>query len=135
MADAELTGLGDFFDATQDWREDVTVRDPTRTIGTPLEHGPYVEYGTRPHVITGDPLSFIDDGQRVFTQRVMHPGTDAQPHVRPGLRAVEPELGRLAVQSDSLDEFLDKAALLALRNIKRLTPVRTGALRASYSIF
>ena len=36
MADAELTGLGDFFDATQDWREDVTVRDPTRTIGTAI---------------------------------------------------------------------------------------------------
>lgn len=133
MASAEID-LSEFKDAIAEWEDDVTVSDPSRTIGTPVEYAPYVEYGTSPHPIEGDPLAFVNNGQQVFTRRVMHPGTDPQPHVRPGVRAVGPELGRLAVQSDSLDEFLDRAALLALRNIKRMTPVDTGTLRASYSI-
>jgi hypothetical protein len=58
-------------------------------VGTPVEYGPDVEYGTSPHTITAngdDPLTFKVDGQWVSKWQVDHPGTPAQPHLRPALR-------------------------------------------------
>jgi len=59
-------------------------------VGTPVEYGPHVEYGTSAHTIeaTGsDPLTFKgQDGQWVSKWSVDHPGTPAQPHLRPALR-------------------------------------------------
>ena len=55
-------------------------------IGTDAAEAPYVEFGTAPHVIEshGDyPLR--DRKGNVFGQVVNHPGTDAQPFLRPGL--------------------------------------------------
>lgn len=34
----------------------------------------YLEYGTDPHKITGDPLAFNWEGEHVFFQKVNHPG-------------------------------------------------------------
>lgn len=53
------------------------------------DHAPYVEFGTQPHVITSNdgPLVFRgEDGELVFTNKVNHPGTPAQPFLRPALR-------------------------------------------------
>lgn len=53
-------------------------------IGTDTEYALAVEYGTKPHVIEskGDyPLRSADG--TVFGRRVNHPGTQAQPFLRP----------------------------------------------------
>ena len=42
----------------------------------PAEYATFVENGTRPHLIVGNPwLSFVWKGVRVFFRRVNHPGT------------------------------------------------------------
>lgn len=63
-------------------------------IGSPLDYADDVEYGTGPHVITGDPLHFFMNGEEVFATKVDHPGTDAQPYLRPALRQTRSELER-----------------------------------------
>ncbi len=52
--------------------------------GAPI--GLFVEVGTAPHIIEshGDYPLRSKDG-RVFGKRVKHPGTEAQPHLRPAL--------------------------------------------------
>ena len=135
MAGMELDGLEEFKQATRDMTDDVDADDQTRTVGTHVPYAPPVEYGTAPHVITGDPLAFPgDNGETVFTTRVQHPGTDPQPHVRPGMRATKQQLAAIAVAADSLEEFLDNAALAAVVEIKQRTPVKTGNLRGSYRV-
>ena len=39
----------------------------------------FVNYGTAPHVIEGNPLAFRVGGSMVFARRVMHPGTKPRP--------------------------------------------------------
>ena len=56
-------------------------------VGTDIDYGLYVEVGTRPHIIrsTGPwPLRNRRTGQ-VFGPVVHHPGTTAQPYLRPAL--------------------------------------------------
>ena len=64
-------------------------------VGTDVEYAPHVEFGTEPHIITpndADVLVFeqprnyfgIED-EKVFTQYAQHPGTKAQPFLRPAL--------------------------------------------------
>lgn len=53
--------------------------------GAPI--GLFIEVGTRPHVIESHgnyPLRNAATGQ-VFGKKVNHPGTEAQPHLRPAL--------------------------------------------------
>lgn len=55
--------------------------------GTPCEYGPDVEFGTGPHLIrpvNAKALAFKNKaGKMVFTKLVKHPGTKAQPFIRP----------------------------------------------------
>jgi len=47
-------------------------------IGTPVEYAPYIEFGTRPHIIEprrAKALRFIVHHEIVFARRVQHPGT------------------------------------------------------------
>lgn len=48
-----------------------------------VEYAGFVTMGTRPHVITpkrpGGVLRFVSGGQVVYTRRVNHPGTEANP--------------------------------------------------------
>ncbi|EMA47999.1 hypothetical protein [Halococcus saccharolyticus] len=68
--------------------------------GTDLEHGPPQEYGSGLHgpegekyPIEGDPLVFEgEDGQTVVTDKVMHPGVEPSPFVRPSFNDVRSEL-------------------------------------------
>lgn len=136
MPGMDLEGQAEFEAAIEDFAEDLTTDDPERVVGTNVEYAPHVEFGTAPHTITGDPLAFPDGtGGTAFATEVQHPGTDPQPHVRPGARATEGELARLAVQANSLEEFLDMAALHMEGEIKRRTPVESGNLRGSYRVF
>jgi HK97 gp10 family phage protein len=56
------------------------------TLATGVDYWPYVEYGTPPHLIesTG-PWSLRSDAGVYFGRRVWHPGTQAQPFMRPAL--------------------------------------------------
>jgi len=63
--------------------------------GNTVEYAPAMEYGSQPHLITptdADALRFKVDGEVVFASRVNHPGTEAQPYLRPALAAVRKDL-------------------------------------------
>lgn len=60
------------------------------SIGTTKKYGPSMEYGSKPHSITPNgpyPLRFFWEkkGRWVSTYQVDHPGTEAQPFIRPAL--------------------------------------------------
>jgi HK97 gp10 family phage protein len=57
----------------------------TATIYTDIEYAQAVEYGTRPHIITVKSARVLSDGKRVFGTSVNHPGTKAQPYMRPAI--------------------------------------------------
>jgi hypothetical protein len=72
-------------------------------IGPDTLMAPYawdVEYGTKPHVIEAKPgkvLRFQVGDRTVYTRRVNHPGTRAQPYVRPVIQNWVTRLGEEAV--------------------------------------
>lgn len=47
------------------------------------EYAKYVEFGTNPHTISIKNASVLTDGKRFFGKSVKHPGTKAQPFLRP----------------------------------------------------
>jgi HK97 gp10 family phage protein len=65
-------------------------------VGAKTEYATAVEFGTAPHVIEADQadaLAFTgQDGELVFRQRVEHPGTPAQPFLRPALAEHQSDL-------------------------------------------
>ena len=55
-------------------------------IGSRSRYAIFVEKGTRPHMIypvRARALRFVVDGKVVFARKVRHPGTRAQPFVKP----------------------------------------------------
>jgi len=66
-------------------------------------YGGYVEFGTGPHVIRPKSKkvpSFVVNGKRVFATKVNHPGTKAQPYVRPAFDAWVDSLGTMAAEAN-----------------------------------
>lgn len=67
-------------------------------IGATARHASPVEFGTRPHEIRpirASVLRFEIGGRVIYTKRVSHPGTRAQPFVRPAVNLIKsliPEL-------------------------------------------
>ncbi|OYR66239.1 hypothetical protein DJ71_22120 [Halorubrum sp. E3] len=65
-------------------------------VGAKSDYADDVEFGTAPHVIEADQadaLAFMgQDGELVFRQRVEHPGTPAQPFLRPALAEHQSDL-------------------------------------------
>jgi len=61
------------------------------------EHSADNEYGTLPHVIEAKPGGVLhfkgSGGEDVFVKRVNHPGTQAQPFMRPALTAAQRFIG------------------------------------------
>jgi len=59
----------------------------TARIGTNVDYALSVEFGSRPHIIRGNPwLAFSGrDGETVVRREVHHPGTPEQPFLRPAL--------------------------------------------------
>ena len=82
--------------------------DPDRvTIGPNqniADYGGYVEFGTKPHVIRpkkpGGVLVFKMNGMTVYAKKVHHPGTKAQPFVRPAFEAWVDSLGTMAAEAN-----------------------------------
>jgi len=65
---------------------------PAYRLSDGVGYGVDVEYGTAPHVITPSTmraLRFSSGGQTIFSKKVMHPGTEAQPFFRPALDQVK----------------------------------------------
>lgn len=72
------------------WSIEDTGRALRAEVGTDLDYGLYVEVGTGPHTIRshGDYPLRNRKGQ-VFGREVHHPGTPAQPYLRPALDIVD----------------------------------------------
>lgn len=85
--------------------DDMTYRVATN-MTKEAPYGPYVEYGTGPHVIRpkkpGGTLRFKINGDWVFAKEVNHPGTRAQPFFFPAVMR-----GRVNFQKE-LERLLDK---------------------------
>lgn len=84
-------------------------RPPGWAVGTNVRYAPAVEFGTGPHVITPNEAEALrfpgPDGDPVFARRVEHPGTPAQPFLRPALDGAEDDLvQRIAAEIDELIE-------------------------------
>lgn len=61
------------------------------TIGSDVSYAPYVNDGTRPHIIrprTRQALKFTVGGRTVFAKVVHHPGTRPNPFLDRALREV-----------------------------------------------
>jgi HK97 gp10 family phage protein len=83
---------------TGELRESIGVQvQPGRVVvGPTAAHATYVEYGTKPHIIepkNKKALAFKVNGKTVIVKRVQHPGTKAQPFVRPAFDAWVETLG------------------------------------------
>lgn len=82
--------------------------EPHKVIIGPNEniapYAGYVEFGTQPHTIRpkspGGVLVFKMNGRTVFAKRVNHPGTAAQPYVRPAFEAWVDSLGTMAAEAN-----------------------------------
>jgi HK97 gp10 family phage protein len=76
----------------------VRIEGTTIRVGPDVPYATYVEFGTRPHEIKpkkpGGVLAFKVNGQQVYARVVNHPGTPAQPFVRPAFDAWVATLGR-----------------------------------------
>lgn len=80
----------------------VVMGDRVR-IGPTADHGVYVEFGTRPHEIrprSAGALRFTINGRVVYAKVVHHPGTKAQPFVRPAFEAWVDSLGGMVAEAN-----------------------------------
>lgn len=82
----------------------IRVETDKVTIGPNTPYAGYVEFGTKPHVIRPkDPagvLVFTMNGIKIFAKKVNHPGTQAQPYVRPAFEAWVDSLGTMAAEAN-----------------------------------
>lgn len=71
---------------------------------TQAPYAGYVEFGTKAHTIRpkkpGGVLVFNIGGTKVFTTKVNHPGTKAQPYVAPAFQAWVDSLGTMAAEAN-----------------------------------
>ena len=71
-----------------DLQEDIDyeiVSDTEARIGSDLDYAASVELGSRPHIIRARAGGVLTDGSEFFGPEVNHPGTPAQPYLRPAL--------------------------------------------------
>ena len=98
---------------TGELRESLGVRvEPNRVlVGPSAKYAPYVEFGTAPHVIKakGKALAFKVNGRIIYRKQVHHPGTKAQPFVRPAYDAWKDSLGPAVAQANA-DVFTQEAS-------------------------
>lgn len=74
-------------------------------VGPTAAHAPFVEFDTKPHIIkpkkAGGVLAFRAGGRTVIVRSVQHPGTKAQPFVRPAFEVWVDSLGKLAAEANA----------------------------------
>lgn len=130
---AELDGFSDL-EASLEELSAAFDDAPPVVVGTNVEYASYVEFGTGPHPITpddADVLHFEDDGEEVFATRVMHPGTPAQPFLRPAMRRTRSNLSDLAEDAETLEGLVVRAGAYMTRIARKKAPVDTGNLQNS----
>lgn len=130
---ADLKGVADLTSTTDEiaarWSGTVTY-----AIGTNVDYAAVVEYGSGPHEITPDDaevLRFEVGGTVVYTQHVDHPGTEAQPYLRPAIKEAGGNLKSIASNATTLEQATRRIAEDVASRAKRKAPVDTGTLRAS----
>lgn len=75
------------------------------TIGTNVHYALHLEYGTKPHTIKVKNAKVLADKKgNVFGKSVKHPGTRAQPFLRPALDNNKKNLSKMA--QESLNAYL-----------------------------
>lgn len=128
----ELDGLDSLNEAIDDIEDKwASKAEIVYAVGTNVEYAAAVEFGTSAHTITAngsEPMTFKVDGQWVSTYVVEHPGTEAQPYLRPALRAAERDLRRIADKATSKEEFMESVAAKVEAEAKRRVPVDTSNL-------
>ncbi|NHV97738.1 MAG: HK97 gp10 family phage protein [Thaumarchaeota archaeon] len=76
------------------------------SVGSELIYAPFVECGTKPHVIkpvSAKVLAFTVGASRVFAKVVNHPGSKERPFLRQALKEIEPRLkAELAAEAEGL---------------------------------
>lgn len=89
-----------------DLRNSISVRVEGNKVkvGPTMPYSAYVEFGTRPHEIrpksSDGVLRFKVNGNDVYARVVNHPGTKAQPFVRPAFDAWVARLGPEVAQAN-----------------------------------
>jgi HK97 gp10 family phage protein len=81
----------------------ITVLSDGVRIGPNTPYAAYVEFGTRPHKIVpknASTLAFTINGRKVYAKAVNHPGTKAQPFVRPAFEAWVERLGGMVAEAN-----------------------------------
>lgn len=82
----------------------ITVLSDGVRIGPNTPYAAYVEFGTRPHQIkpksSGGTLAFTVNGRKIYAKVVNHPGTKAQPFVRPAFEAWVERLGGMVADAN-----------------------------------
>lgn len=94
-------------------KQSIQIRVKTHeiVIGPDTEYDAFVELGTQPHVIkakTKKALAFKMGGRTVIVRSVKHPGTKAQPYVRPAFDDWVDTLGALVAEAQ-IQKLEDKA--------------------------
>ena len=102
-----LVGAGAFLDGLDDMKDTFSGDSDGYRVSTNVEYAIHQEMGTS-----------------------SQPGT---PHFRPGMDDAKAKMGQLALQADSMDEWLRLTALQWEASAKSYAPVDTGNLRGSYS--
>lgn len=72
-------------------------------VDSNLEYAPYMEFGTSPHIIEGNPLLvWEENGETIYRHRVNHPGNEAYLYLK---KAFDTQTNGL---EDRLLEAIDK---------------------------
>lgn len=118
--DADITTMNVMVHSANYLKAEMEARVPVRTgklkqsievrpqgdkviVGPDTFYANYVEFGTKPHVIEAKnkkALAFTMNGQKVVVKKVNHPGTRAQPFVRPAFDAWVDTLGGLVAEAN-----------------------------------
>lgn len=81
----------------------IQVNTDSVVIGPHTDYAAYVEFGTKPHEIrpkNGKTLAWRGPNGMVYAKVVHHPGTRAQPYVRPAFNDWVDALGQAAAEAN-----------------------------------
>lgn len=99
--DAKRIGPRSFKNQTGDLRRSISRRVEGAHRGvvfTDVKYAPYVEFGTKPHVIrpkNKKMLAFKVGGKMVFARKVNHPGTRAYNYMRDAFEDNKPKITKI----------------------------------------